>query len=115
MIALIFFAGLYLTNIVIGDYSTTDDSSSVSTSTTTTASPSWSMLSPKSSPTYGLDDTVPFVWNQKDCLMAGYFCHSYRDGLGWDRTTSWIQPEWCKSEDQAKSFKYVQNAGKNGV
>lgn len=73
------------------------------------------MLSPKSSPTYGLDVTLPFVWNQKDCLMAGYFCHSYRDGLGWDRTTSWIQPEWCKSEDQAKSFKYVQNAGKNGV
>jgi hypothetical protein len=94
MVALILLAGLSLVSTVTGD----DSSTSVSTATTF-----FSCLSLKASPTYGLDDTVSFAWNQSNCFVAGYFCHSYREGLGYDQTASWIQSNWGKWKDQISS------------
>lgn len=80
-----------------GDDSTSDDPTSTIAVITSPAIPSfYSCIPPKSSPVYGLDDTVSFVWNSACCLEGGYFCHSYRQGLDEFDTSSWFQSYWGK-------------------
>lgn len=74
MFALILLAVLSVISTVTGDDSTSDDPTSTIAVKTSPVIPSYSCISPKSSPVYDLDDTVSFVWISTGCLGGGYFC-----------------------------------------
>ena len=72
MIVSILLAGLTLVGFSLGE----DPTSSASTDVTTTVSPSYDLVNPAGSPTYGLNDTVQFTWEAKGYITAFYVCHS---------------------------------------
>lgn len=72
MIVSLLLVSLILVGVSLGD----DPTTSASNDVTTTVAPTYDLLNPASSPTFGLNDTVPFTWEAKGYDTAFYVCHS---------------------------------------
>lgn len=73
MIVSLLLAGFTLISLSLGDDTTVSASDDVPT---TTAAPTYWLLNPKGSPTYGLNQTVQFTWEAEGYTAAFYVCHS---------------------------------------